>query len=189
MMQKKLQKKLELSYSNKVIDVVQFGSSVIEGKAPNDIDVAVIFQKVPLKEQLEESQKIKNQLEKHFDKPIHINSYEFYSLFDKGNFARDSILFYGKSLVSGKYFVETFGMQPRITISYSLVKLEKKDKVRFNYLLNGKAGNYGLLREYGGKLLNPGLIEVYPEYEKLFSDALSEITKDIQISRIFRMIE
>mgnify|MGYP001563284624 CR=1 FL=1 len=188
-MQKKSQKKLELNYSAKVIDIVQFGSSVIAGKIPNDIDIAVIFQKIPLKEQLEESQKIKVQLETYFDKPIHINSCDLYSLFDKGNFAKDSIMFYGKSLISGKYFSEMFGMCPGLQISYSLARLEKKGKVRFNYLLNGKAGNYGMLREYKGKLLNPGLIEVYPEYEKLFVDALSQITTEIRANKIFRMIE
>ena len=188
-MQKKLQKKLKLSYSSRVIDVIQFGSSVLIGKVPNDIDIAVIFQKIPLKEQLEESQKIKIQLEKYFDKPIHVNSYDLYSLFDKGNFAKDSILFYGKSLISGRYFSEFFGMHPRLQISYSLAKLEKKDKVRFNYLLNGKAGNYGMLREYSGKLLNPGLIEISPEHEELFVDALSKITKEIKVSKIFRAFE
>jgi predicted nucleotidyltransferase len=188
-MQKKSQKKLELNYSDKVIDIVKFGSFVMEGKISNDIDIAVIFKKIPLKEQLDESQKIKVQLERCFDKPIHIKSYDFYSLFDKGNFARDSIMFYGKSLLSGRYFSESFGMHPRLQIGYSLAKLEKKDKVRFNYLLNGKAGNYGMLRAYKGKLLNPGLVEVYPEYEKLFLDALSKITNEIKASKIFRMIE
>ena len=189
MTQKKSQKKLELNYSDKVIEIIQFGSSVIVGKIPNDIDIAVIFKKISLKEQLDESQKIKAQLEKHFDKPIHINSYDLYSFFDKGNFAKDSILFYGKSLISRRYFSEFFGMHPWLQISYSLAKLEKKDKVRFNYLLNGKAGNYGLLREYGGKLLNPGLIEIFPEYEELFIQALKEITNEIKINKTFRLIE
>lgn len=188
-MQKKLQKKLELNYNKSVIDIVQFGSSVIEGRVPNDIDIAVIFEKISLKDQLDEAHKIKIQLEKYFDKPIHINSYDFYSLFDRGNFAKESILFYGKSLISGRYFAETFGMKPRLNISYSLINLAKKDKVRFNYLLNGRAGNYGMLRGYSGLLLNPGLIEVLPEHEKLFVDALSEITKSINVSKIFRLSE
>lgn len=188
-MQKKLQKKLELSYSENIIDIVQFGSSVIEGKLPNDIDIAVIFKKIPLKEQLEESQNIKTQLEPRFDKPIHIKSYDLYSLFEKGNFAKESILFYGKSLISGKYFSEYFGIMPKIQITYSLARLQKKDKVRFNYLLNGKGGNYGMLREYSGKLLGPGLIQINPEYQEVFVNSLNKITDELKINRIFLSIE
>ena len=84
MMQKLWQEKLKLSYSENVIDIVQFGSSVLEESEPKDIDIAVIFQKIPLKEQLEERQKIKNQIQKFVDLPIHIESFDFYSLFDKG---------------------------------------------------------------------------------------------------------
>ena len=61
MMQKLWQEKLKLNYSKNVFDIVQFGSSVIEGENPRDLDIAVIFQKIPLKEQLEEAQKIKKQ--------------------------------------------------------------------------------------------------------------------------------
>ena len=103
-MQKNLQKKLELNYSSDVLDIVQFGSSVFEGSKPNDIDFAVIFKNIPLKQQLEEAQMIKRQLEAKFNLQIHIKSYDFYSFFDKGNFARENILFYGKSLVHEKYF-------------------------------------------------------------------------------------
>lgn len=188
-MQKKSQEKLELNYSKSVVDIVQFGSSVIKEKNYNDIDIAVIFQKIPLKEQLEEAQTIKNQLEKQFDKPIHIQAYDLYSLFDKGNFAKDSILFYGKSLINNKSSSELFGITPKLQISYSLAKLQKKDKVRFNYLMNGKGGNYGLLRKYSGKLLNPGLIEINPEYEDIFVNSLSEITKDFKINKVFLSVE
>ena len=144
-----------------------------------------MFKKITLKQQLEESQKIKKQLELFFDKPIHIKSYDLYSLFDKGNFARESILFYGKSLLSGNYFSESMGLISRVHIFYSLTKLKKKDKVRFNYLLNGKKGKYGLLRENQGRLLSPGLIEILPEHEKIFSDAMKEITSNFEIKKVF----
>src|SRR3989338_8273773 len=106
MTQKKLQKKLVLIYDKEVVDIVKFGSSVLEGSKPNDIDIAVIYNKIPVKEQLEFSQEIKKQLEKKFNLPVHIKSYDLYSFFNKGNFAKDSILFYGKSLINEKYFSE-----------------------------------------------------------------------------------
>lgn len=186
-MQKNLQRKFKLNYSKEVVDIVQFGSSVLEESNPNDIDIAVIFNKIPLKQQLEEAQGIKKQLEREFDLPIHIKSYDFYSFFDKGNFAKEGILFYGISLINREYFSEKLGLKPKIHISYSLNNLEKKDKVRFNYMLNGKKGNYGLLREFQGKLLNPGLIEISPKFENKFTKAISSITKHFTIKKFFEL--
>ena len=168
MTQKLWLKNLKLSYSKDVFDIVQFGSSVIEGKIPNDIDIAVIFNKIPLKDQLEQAQKIKKQIQGYTDVEIHIKSFDLYSLFDKSNFAKEDILYFGKSLIFRDYFAKKFGFLPRIQIFYSLKNLKKKDKIRFNYILNGKKGKYGLLRKYNGKLLKPGLIEFNPEFELIF---------------------
>jgi hypothetical protein len=161
----------------------------LENSEPKDIDIAVIFQKIPLKNQLEESQKIKRQLEKTTTLPIHIKSYDFYTLFDKGNFAKENILFYGKSLITGKSFAEQFSLTPRLEFHYSLTKLKKKDKIRFNYLLTGKKEKYGLLRKYHGKLLKPGLIETLPEYEIIFADAIKKITPDFKIKKVFESVK
>ena len=79
MMQKLWQKKLKLNYSNNVVDIVQFGSSVFEGSKPNDMDIAVIFRKISIKEQLLERQRIKNQIQKISDLPVHVESFDFYS--------------------------------------------------------------------------------------------------------------
>ena len=97
-------KKPKLNYSESVVDIVQYGSSVIGGNQPNDIDIAVIFKKIPVKNQLNESQEIKKQLAGISPLPIHIKSFDFYSLFDKSNFAQEGILFYGRSLLNQDYF-------------------------------------------------------------------------------------
>jgi len=178
------QKKLKLNYSQDVFDIIQFGSSVMENSNPNDIDIAVIFNKIPLKEQLEQSQLIKNQLQKFSDIPIHIKTYDLYSFFDESNFAKDNILFYGKSIISGDYFAKKLGLNPRLQITYSLAKLKKKDKIRFHYMLKGKKGNYGLIKKHGGDLLKPGLIEIYPEYENIFIESIKKIIDKFEIRKI-----
>ncbi len=58
-MQKLWQTKLKLNYPSEVKDIVQFGSSVLEESIPHDLDIAVIFDKTPIKIQLEERQRIK----------------------------------------------------------------------------------------------------------------------------------
>ena len=184
-MQKLWLKKLKLSYSNDVFDIVQFGSSVIEDKEFNDIDIAVIFTKLSVREQLLESQKIKKQLQSFSEKLIHIESFNLYSLFDSSNFARGGILFNGRSIVSGDFFSKRFGLTPKIQIFYLLSNLEKKDKIRFNYMLNGKKGSYGLLRKYGGRLLKPGLIEILPEYEDIFVSAIKRFKIKFEVKKVF----
>ena len=94
----------KLNYSENVLDIVQYGSSVMEESQPNDIDIAVIFNKIPLKEQLDEAQEIKRQLTGISDIPIHIKSFDFYSFFDKSNLASEGILFKGISILKKDYF-------------------------------------------------------------------------------------
>lgn len=187
MIHKLWQEKLELNYSDKLFDIVQFGSSVIEDKKFNDIDIAVIFEKISLKQQLDESQKIKRQLEKFVKVQIHIKSFDLYSFFEKGNFAKENILFYGKSLITNKLFAKKFSLNPKLQISYDLSKLKKKDKVRFHYMLQGKNKKYGLLRKFNGELLKPGLIEIMPEYELIFVENIKKIIAEFEIIKIFKM--
>ena len=185
MMQKRSPKKLDLKFSPQVIDIVQFGSSVIEDKAFNDIDIAIIFEKIPLKDQLSQAQEIKKQLKNIYEKDIHVKTYDFRTLFDESNFAREGILFYGISLVNEKYFAEKLGLKPRMQIEYDLKDMQKKDKVRFHYLLKGKKNGSGLLIEYGGELVKPGLIEFEPRFEKIFTDKIKEEISSYNIKKIF----
>ena len=184
MMQKVWLKKQKLSYSSEVLDVAQFGSSVMINGKPRDIDIVVLFKKMPLKEQLIEAQKIKKQLQAITDLPIHIISFDLSSFFNASNFARDNILFYGKSIVSGKRFAENFALIPKLEIFYFLDDLEKKDKVRFNYMLNGRKGEYGFLREFNGKLIKPGMIEILPETENIFVENIRKITPRFEVRKI-----
>lgn len=184
-MQKLWQTKLKLNYSDEVVDIIQFGSSVLEESNPSDMDIAVIFDKTPIKIQLEERQKIKKQIQELTELPVHMESFDVSSLFKESNFAREGILFYGKSLLNGKSFSEKFGIIPKLRISYVLNNLKKKDKVRFNYLLNGKGGNYGLLKKYGGKIIYPGVLETSPENENLFLNKMKKITDKIKVERDF----
>jgi len=182
-MQKLWQEKLKLNYSKNVIDIVQFGSSIIENKKPSDIDIAVIFNKIPLKNQLNESQEIKKQLQKISELPIHIKSFDLYSLFEVSNFSRNSVLS-GKSIISKDFFSKRFGFTPRIQIYYSLNNLLKKEKIRFNYMLNGKKGVYGLLRKYNGSLLKPGLIEIDPEFKDIFVDSIKKFKVSFKVREV-----
>ena len=187
MTQKLWQKKLKLNYSKDIFDIVQFGSSITDEK-PNDVDIAVIFSKIPIKEQLNQSQEIKKHLQTESELPVHIHAFDLYSFFLPSNFAKENILFYGKSIISKEYFAIKFGLNPSMQIFYSLRELKKKGKIRFNYMLNGKQGKYGLLRQYGGKIIAPGLIEISPEHEKIFVDTINLLTNKFTIKKTYTYI-
>lgn len=188
-MQELWQKKPALYYNKDVIDIIHFGSSIREksekDEKSSDIDIAVIFSKITLKEQLIQAQNIKKQLQKFTNLPVHIKAFDLYSLTEKSNFAKEDILFYGKSLIFNNYSVKPlFNLTPAIQILYNLKNLKKKDKIKFNYLLNGKGGKYGMLRKYGGKIIAPGLIEIKPEYENIFLNAMKKITSNLITKKI-----
>ncbi|MBU0760748.1 MAG: hypothetical protein KJ600_06945 [Nanoarchaeota archaeon] len=84
-----------------------------------------------------------------------------------------------------KHFANCFGLAPKIQIFYELQKLKKSEKIKFNYLLSGKKGEYGLLRKHGGRLLKPGLIEIDLEKEKIFTEKISKLTKDFRVKKVF----
>ena len=176
-MYKLWQTKPELEYpKTKIIDIIQHGSST-KTNNPNDIDIAIIYKNTPIKEQLTETQKIKMQLEKHTDKPIHTTPYDYNTFFDEGNFAMHNILLEGRSIITGKYFAEKLGFTPHTEIKYTLKGKEKKEKIKFNYTLNGKQKKYGLLKKYGGTIIAPGLIRIKPEHEQIFKEKLEKQTK------------
>lgn len=184
MMQRLWLKKPKLNYSTDVFDIIQFGSSVMEDSKPNDIDIAVLFNKIPIKEQLNQAQQIKKQIQNILEIPVHIKAFDLYSFFDNSNFAKENILFCGKSILSGDFFSKKLGLIPKIQIYYSLKDLKKKDKIRFNYMLNGKKGEYGLLRKNHGELLKPGLIEIDPIYENIFISSIKKITQNFKIKKV-----
>ncbi len=56
--------------------------------------------------QLNIAQKIKKQLQEYSNLPTHIKVFDLYTLFDKSNFARENIIFYGRSIISREYFAK-----------------------------------------------------------------------------------
>jgi predicted nucleotidyltransferase len=184
-MYKLWQKKLKLKFSNNVFDIVQFGSSTLDDSNPSDIDIAVIYQKIPLKTQLNESQLIKKQLKLLTNLDIHIKSYDLYTLLDPSNFAKQGILFNGISLLDKKPLANKFELYPFLYIEYDLSNLLKKDKVRFHYMLKGKGKFKGLLQKNKGELVKPGLIKINPQNKLVFEKSISLFNINFKMKTIF----
>jgi len=62
--------------------------------------------------------------------------------------------------------------------------VKRRTSKKFNYMLSGKNKKYGLLRKYNGKIVKPGMIEIFPEYGDLFIDNIKKITSHFELKKI-----
>src|SRR3989338_1336464 len=95
-----------------IFDIVLFGSYA-KGKArPNDLDIAVIFKTLPLKERLLVVQELKRKLTLAIkntvkgDIKIDMKGILWQELFEYSFFGRTGIIWEGISLLTGKLFAE-----------------------------------------------------------------------------------
>ncbi|MFT4326236.1 MAG: hypothetical protein ACMXYK_01925 [Candidatus Woesearchaeota archaeon] len=149
--------------------IVQYGSSLYNDK-PSDIDLAVFYTQIPLKEQLIKSQQIKKEVQKLTYIPIHIQSFTWNSFLTSHNFAKTGIL-QGIDVITQKEFSLYFDLQCSLHIQYNLQSLSKTEKIRFHYLLHGKQKN-GLLQKVKGKLIAPGLIEIPIQHQQTLREKI-----------------
>src|SRR3989344_822837 len=101
-----------------------------------------------------------------------------------GSSTRENNLFHGISLIDKKFFSEKLRFIPKIQIYYSLERMGKNEKIKFNYMLSGRGGKYGLLKKYNGNLIRPGLVEISPNYENIFIEKISALTKKFRIKKV-----
>ncbi len=135
-------------------DILLFGS-VVRGKSnPKDIDVLILFKK---KVDKNVEYKIRKELEKHY-KNISIISKTKMNSLDPSFDARESILFEGTSLLSGKNLSERYGFSPVGMFKYNIKKWDNLKKTKFYYTLNGRSGKGGVLESFGGIKLSDNII-------------------------------
>ena len=154
---------------NKVVDVVLFGSHAREKSRPNDIDICIIINDCDEKNSID----LVDSLGKVTDK----SSFKFQinilasSAVASGASLTKSLLTEGISLMHNQSFSSVFGFRNRSIFTYSLRRFGSSKKVRFHYLLRGRYGSAGILKEVEGTLLGNGIIEVPTAKE----DALKEV--------------
>lgn len=124
-----------------VEDIFLFGSFVRGKVAPRDIDVLVLFvEKVDKHVELE----IRNIL-LPFYPSLSIVSKTKKTALDPAFDARESILFEGKSLFTGKSFAERYGFSCFGLFRYDIHTLTALQKTKFYYALQGRLGAKGML--------------------------------------------
>jgi predicted nucleotidyltransferase len=138
----KLPKSLKelLKNNHRISDIILFGSAARGKEKPNDVDVLVLF-----KESVDKATeyKIRKELEKHY-KGISTISKTEKDVFDESFDARESILFEGKSLITGRGLAGRHGFHSFGMFKYNFSGWDKLKKTKFYYALNGRLGKRGI---------------------------------------------
>ncbi len=155
-----------------VEDVIIYGSSVKGKSAPRDIDIMVLFLKMPLKKRLEITQSLKNRLKEQFDS-IDVKSMNVLDFFDTAFLARQGILLEGISLIKNKPLANLLGFRSFMIFTYNLSNLNQTEKIKFNYALNGRNGE-GVLQSSKGISLGKGVVQIPMENSGSFEEFLQK---------------
>jgi len=156
----------------KVIDVILFGSAMRGKINPRDIDLCIMISDTAEEQSLE----CVDSLGKLCDggkRKIHITILTA-SAGIRGNTLIKTLLEEGYSIMHKTDFAHVWGYQRKTLFIYSLKHFSPSQRVRFHYLLNGRYGMRGLLKEAGGKLVGTGTIQVSTEKEDILEEVLKQ---------------
>lgn len=154
---------------NKASDVVLFGSFVRGKSLPNDVDLCILIKDQDEKKTLDLVDSLAQVLkDSKFKFQINLLTS---SDFMGGNSLAKTLLNEGFSIKEEKKFAQTFGFKNQSLFTYSLKNFNASERVKLHYLLNGRAGTRGILKEIKGSLIGKGAIIVPTENE----DFLKEI--------------
>ena len=138
----RLLKKLKaiLATRPETADVILFGSAARGKERPNDIDVLILFKERVNKET---EYGIRKELERYC-KNVSVISKTELTVLDESFDARESVLFEGRSLITGKKLAEKYGFSSFGMFKYSFSGWDKLKKTKFYHALNGRAGKKGV---------------------------------------------
>ncbi len=133
-------KELTSSYPE-IEDIILFGSAVRGKEQPNDIDILILFcDKINKNAEYV----IRKELEKHYNN-VSVISKTKKTILDEAFDARESILFEGKSMITGENLAERYGFTPFGMFKYSFLGWDKLKKTKFYHALNGRGNNKGTI--------------------------------------------
>ena len=173
MIYQRLKKYLDSNKKDKdIFDIVVYGSATKTYSKPNDVDLLVIFSnELSLEKRLNKIQKIKEKIKKEFNN-IDIKQIVLRNLFEEKFLARTGIFLDGYSLFREKAFSEMLGFKAYSLYDYDISQKTHTEKVKFNYILQGRT-NQGILEMYDAKKVSNNLIKVPINKSKIFEEILN----------------
>lgn len=165
-----------------IIDVILFGSFMRNKKNPNDLDLCIIISQEDEKKSLDLSDSLGSLLDKTNIKS-HISILVSDSLVT-GNLLTKTLLSEGYSIKKDKMLSEILGFKNKSLFIYTLKKFSPSERVSFHYLLKGRYGSKGILKEVEGEFIGTGTIMIPTSKEDLLKELFDKWKVDYKISRI-----
>lgn len=163
---------------NKVIDVILFGSSARGKSKPHDSDLCILINDFDEKKTLD----LIDSLAK-INSGFHVSIITS-SAFVKGDTLTKTLLNEGISIKSGKKYSNLLGFDPKSMFIYSLKNFSPSKRVKFHYLLKGRYGMKGILKEVNGKFIGTGTIIISIEKEDILKSVFDSWEVSYNIVRI-----
>lgn len=167
---------------NKIIDIVLFGSSARGKTQPQDIDFCIIIKDDDEKKSMDLTAPL-NQLSKGLGLKIHTTILTA-GAFISGNTLAKTLLNEGFSIKHGKGLAEVLGFFNKSLFVYSLKEFSSSQRVRFHYMLKGRYGLKGVLREANGQFLGTGTIIVPTKKEDILKEIFDQWKVEYTLQRI-----
>lgn len=168
--------------AQKVQDVILFGS-VMRGKSnPSDIDLCILAGKSDEKRALDLIDSL-GKLADNLKLKSHISlltSDDFVA----GNTLAKTLLAEGYSLKHKERFSSVIGFAAKSLFVYTLKHFSSSERVKFHYMLKGRYGSKGILKETKGEFLGAGSITVPINKEDLLKDVFDRWKVKYTVSRI-----
>lgn len=166
---------------NRVFDVILFGSLVRGKSQPNDVDLCVLIRDSDEKKTLELVDSLAQALKESKCK-FQINILTLGD-FVGGNSMAKTLLNEGVSIRESKKFAQIFGFKNQSLFTYSLKSFKDSERVKLHYLLNGRNGSQGVLKEIKGRLVGKGVIIVPTENEDILKEVFDRWKVSYKIER------
>ncbi|MBU2561914.1 MAG: nucleotidyltransferase domain-containing protein [Nanoarchaeota archaeon] len=167
---------------SKALDVVLFGSAVRGKSIPNDIDLCILIRDDDEKRSLD----LVDSLGRATDGlgfKFHINVLTSGS-FLAGNPLAKTLLNEGYSIKKGRMLSAVLGFQNKSLFIYTLKHFSPSGRVKFHYLLKGRYGSEGILKEAEGEFLGTGSILVPTSKEDLLKEVFDKWGVKYRIERM-----
>lgn len=165
----------------KVLDAVLFGSAMRGKAAPRDLDLCILIEDKDEEKSIDLADSLGSFLEKLSLKP-HISVITS-SAATSGNTLIKTLLNEGYSVTKNKSFSSIFGFESKSLFVYTLKKFTSSKRVQFHYMLRGRYGTKGMLKEMQGIILGTGTILVPTEKEDLLKEILDRWNVKYEIKR------
>lgn len=168
----------EFLQNPEIIDIVLFGSAAKGKEKPRDIDLLLLLSP-HTKNKHEIEYEVRKTLKKIIER-ITITAKTYEELFNPAFFAREALLAEGISLRQQKPFSSGLGYAPLFLFKYSLEKMNKSERMRFYYSLQGRGDEQGVLQKTKCLKFSDTIIFSPPESAEVIKDFLKKWGREYQ---------